>query len=294
MRFKMKVLILIALVMIANPAFAGIWDWGSIPVPDGTEEVNKETRRYAGSNFDFIYYLSAKDADGIRDFYRSRLSTLGWKESDMRKNLNKVPGFDSNPGFSEFFDNNLLFEKEGELITLCILPARASKDGKTRYSLQKGKLDPNSLNAVDKPIVAELVAKPRKEILVYPGASLLNLSEGDGSSKSTYMSTADIETVMAYYKEKMADKGWTLDEEQPISKKDVQNNSQEILKKNCPTCTEHAVGATKVESLSGELLFSNQDQAQCHIVLSAINFPGIPIAGLNNTVIMVKYEEKKK
>ena len=48
MRFKMKVLILIALVMIANPAFAGIWDWGSIPVPDGTEEVNKETRRYAG------------------------------------------------------------------------------------------------------------------------------------------------------------------------------------------------------------------------------------------------------
>lgn len=273
---------------------AAWWQPDAIPVPSETQETKKEERLLQGSNLDFLYYTSSLSAGQIKDFYRQQLFSRGWKEKDLLKEINHTPSqaqqFSSSLG--KALEYNIIFEKDNENIIVNFIPANYSQNGKTRYVLCKGKMQPQSDVALSgKDFIPKLTAKPKKEVVpVYPGASLTNLSEGQHDLRATYLSNDDLGEVQLFYKEKMPALGWHLTKEQLPKKVEYSGFN---LADYCPSCAKNNnVPTGPMEMWTGDLGFSNQRGDSLKIILSYVSSGAQEPHSTNMTTIMVNYDEK--
>ena len=282
MCFRYKVLGILSIAVAAltislSPIKAAAEDKQAIPVPPNTEQVKKEARRIAASEFDFTYYASAQPAGQLKDFYRLRLTNSGWKEKTLLKDLEQIPGLQMEPALrSSLGQNMMMFEKEGVTLIINFLPEGVFPDQKTRFTVAQGKIGLQSAPSADTIPPIELLAKPHKEVApTYPGAALISLSEPAGALTATYFTQDDINAVAAFYKNKMPNYGWSLVEEKAPEKLEMSQTSN-------------------MESWMAQLSFVNANQDTCNIILSqAISGQAGP-AKMEMTTILVNYAEKKK
>lgn len=295
MSFKSKLLlVLVMLTLVADCALAAWLDTSALPVPPYAEEVKKDSRRIAGQEFSFTYYTSTQDTATIKDFYRSRLPNLGWKEKTPLKDLVQIPNFKLEPSLSNVFEQNLMFEKDGSTLIINFMPQGVFKDGKTRFSVSKGKLDIKAGLPKDTDFTPELLTKPQKEVApIYPGASLITLSEQPHLSQATYFSKDDMETIIEFYKTRMPRYAWYLVEEKPVEKID---SGDYDLSEHCPDCPKDIQPTVKsMQTELAQLDFSNQQGDACKIVLfRAISKEAVDVPLSDMTTILVHYAEKKK
>lgn len=298
MSFRYKLLLVaVMMTVVTDYALAAWGDTQAIPVPAYAEQVNKDAKMIAGVKFDFTYYTSTQDAATIKDFYRSRLPNLGWKEKTPLKDLVQIPDFKLEPSLSNVFEQNLLFEKDGSTLIINFMPEGFSKDNKTRFTVSKGKLDINAGLGGDTDFVPVLLAKPKKDVFpVYPGAALISLSEPPKAIRATYFTKDNIDAVAEFYKTQMPNYGWSLAEEKAPEKINISEGSRNDIAKLCPSCAQNAlVSPEDIEAWMGQLSFSNQEGDSCDVVLSQV-LPGkeMPDAFKINTTVLVNYAEKKE
>jgi len=276
---------------VAGIVFAA--DGEIIPLPANTQQVKQETRSIAGTAFDCSYYESDLDPGQVRNFYRKILSGAGWKENNYLDDLKKnVPDFQPDAVTLKAVENNLVFEKKGVMLNIVFTPATAPVSKKTDYSIMQGKLDLSGKNAGELDFTPRLVDTPQKEPApVYPGAALVSMTEGAKFLKTTYTVNDGIEAVIDFYRSGMAGYGWTLAEDEPVSrigaatKEDVAKYSPEFVKKGFVFEPE--------DMLFKELTFTNSGQDKCAIDILQISVPAnAQTKEMMFTNIMVDYEKK--
>ncbi len=273
--------------------YAAWWDKAglSLSVPPGVEEVSKERRKISNSEFEVSYYKTNLSIDEVKKYYYSRLPNLGWREKqifDQSTLANMKIDIANSP-----MVNNLVFENDNkETLMINFLPGGLSQGAKTAFTLYRGKLDfSQSLPPGNNNYMPELIAKPKKDVFpVYPGASLVFLSEPADSLKASYFSKDDLDLVADFYKSNMPKYGWSLTEEKLPEKIETTGGAD-----SCPSCPKGAGSSSQqIEIWNTQLFFSNQKENSCNIVLSrVIPLQGIP-ESFSTTTIMVNYEEKGK
>jgi len=301
MNFRYKFVLLITLVlstilMATNSINAGWWEANSIPVPPGTQEANKETRRISGSEFEFIYYTSTQDIDALKQFYRLRLPQSGWKEKELAKDMGQLQGVQIDTGMlNKTLENNIMFEKEGETLMISFMPAGFSQDGRTKFTVSKGKLSLEKAPSSDDNLIPELLTKPKKEVAPeYPGAKLVSLSEQQSSTQATYMTKDDIEGAISFYKSQMPGYGWSLAGEEPVTKADYGDTTKYDISQYCPTCPKDTlISPGSISTWTAQLKFSNAKGDGCRVFLSQTQASGKASSALNMTTIVMYYEEAK-
>lgn len=293
---RIKLLVIVGFIMLGLSPGSGFTE--SIPLPPNTEEVNKEARKIAGSEFEFIYYTNTEHQDAIKDFYRRQLPNYGWKEKEIAQDLQQVPGFKMDASVAQILGQNLVFEKDGILLIINFMPEGFFSDTKTYFALGKAKekIEPATGSENEKDMLPELLKKPRRDIApVYPGSSLMNLSEQPHSQITSYITKDDIEQVASFYKEKMPGFGWFLVAERPLEEADYGDLSKYDISKYCPNCPKEAiVSPGSIETWVEELDFTNQRGDTCHLVLSQTKNTAGGDFSLDMTTILVDYEEKKE
>lgn len=297
LRFAVQmVLIIFTLVLGVGMVEAAWWDQLRIPVPQNTQESKREKRMIAGIEFDFIYYSSALDAQSIEDFYRSGLANAGWTEKELMKEVNKMPGFQTDPAMAEILKHNLVFSKEDLQLIINFLPSIANAAGKTKFSVCYGKVGKPTEISQKEDFMPRLLTKPKKDVApVYPGANLVTLSEQPDFLRASYFTKDDIEAALAFYKANMFGYGWSLVGESPIKKRESRDFAvQNIpIEQYCPTCKNNlpaSIGSP--ELLFGNLAFSNDAGDRCNIVVSQARSTQAA-APMEITTILVDYEKKK-
>ncbi|MCU0666741.1 MAG: hypothetical protein MUF05_06580 [Candidatus Omnitrophica bacterium] len=277
----------------ANSASASWWELGSakqeLSVPYGTEEVKREERMIAGRKLDFIYYASSQGAAAIKDFYRKKLSASGWTEQELMQNLKKLPAVRVTPEMEDSMGRTMYFSKDPEQVIISFMPSEFSRDNKTRFTVSYSKTNDNASSSKEaENVFPKLLAHPKKDVTpVYPGASLLTLSEQDKTMRATYSVSSDIEPVANFYKDNMSAKGWNLVDMKPIERKVAGGVSGD-----CPSCKKLTPAADmKIELALTELNFSNPSGDKCNIMLSNASNAS---ENMSITTILVDYAENKK
>ena len=280
--------LLLIMSISAHSLYAAWWDRNAIPLPAGTEEVFQETRNISGTEFVLKYYTSAQDTKGISDFYRLKLPALDWKEKELLKEMSQIPNLKIPGSVEDMLALNSIFEKEGEIVMINFLPRGAIQDGKTRFTIARGKTEAKKKPGAQEDFIPRLSGKPKIDIApVYPDAALIALSENAGFMRATYFAKENIERVKEFYKNKMLNYGWSLTEEKPLQKLD---SGEVDLSRLCPDCpkdkkTQQAV--KPVDMALAELDFSNKERDLCIIALTDAGPKG-------TTTIMVQYEKAGK
>lgn len=290
--FQAAIAIAIVFIINAIPLQAAL----NIPIPQNTETTKEETRLIVNSEYDFNYYTSGLGDNKIKSFYRSELPKLGWREKKVVNELN-LAGLKIPSSLSNMLEQNLVFEKGTDTLVINFIPEALSPKGKTQFTVAVGK----AINAEEikegENYMPELLARPQKDVFpVYPGASLISLSEPEGSIKATYFAKGDIEVVAGFYKNKMLNYGWLLINDVPAYKADVPVAKKEDISAYCPSCAGKGEMSTgSIENWMAELYFTNQNQDTCNIVLSQATGIKEIIGNMNmeTTLILVDYEEKR-
>ena len=300
---KCKILFVITVtalsgIFIAGFAYAGFWDGQANPTPRDTEQVRSEKRKISGSEMNFSYYTSSLDAEQVRDFYRNTFTREGWVEKEVAKDLEKVQGVDekNRPGLVETLKNNLMFEKDGELIIVNFVPSGSQEDTKTRFTISRGSFDFAGLtdNLKEENFLPELATQPKNQVVpVYPGAKLISLNEKGKMLKAVYMSRDDYQQINSFYKDTLQQQGWNLADEKPMKVVDTGGVDNAALKKSCPACAAKGMQDNSIEVYFGELSFTNDKQDSCRIGFSrTTSKQNVPAGVLDFTNIMVDYVEK--
>jgi hypothetical protein len=283
---------------------AAWWDnKDRIQVPVGAELVKEETRRIAGSDMEFYFYISPQDSAALVDFYRTRLTAAGWKEKQPLQDLAaaqaRMPGLQIDSSLAESFAGNLVFGKENQLFIITFVPKEMSQDDKTRFSVMRGKLNINIADTPGDDFVPELLAKPKKEVVpVYEGAKLMNLSEQPGIQRATYIANDEIEPVISFYKAHMPDYGWDIISEAPLKRMEGAQADAADISRFCPSCAKNAaVSPQPTEMWTSELKFSDNKGGSCGLLFSQTT-SGEQAAQsaqpmFKMTIVVVYYEEKK-
>jgi len=298
-RCNIKIGVILTIFILAcaiNTLNAGWWEGKNIPLPAGAEEARQETRRIGGSELIFTYYTTTQENNAsIRSFYRRRLPDLGWKEKEIIKDLQQVPNLQVNAAFKNALEQNLMFEKDTDLLIINFMPEGVFNDAKTRFAIAQGKMDLKNAPTDEKKLMPELLTKPKKKSApVYPDSNLINLSEEDNSSLATYYTKDDIESVSKFYKDGMPSIGWSLTEEKPIQETVGAANNYDISK-HCPNCPKDTnFDTASIKTKITELHFSNHKGDICGIVISNQSSTQAQASPLGSiTIILVNYESKK-
>lgn len=288
----MKLVIILAITFISLSALNVRAD--TLPVPAQTELVNIETRRISGSEMEFIYYASAQTQERIRNFYRSQLSGKGWKEKELLKDIENLPDLKMESSLADTFSQNLMFEKNGQMLMITFLPEGIYPDNKTRFTIAQGKIYFAAPVSEEMDFSPQLLKEPKKDVApAYPGASLITLSEEKDSLQATYFSQDAIETVDRFYKDKMPGYGWVLIDESPIHKVESTISGKEEILKLWPSYVQSGIEIKPQEILYAEMDFSNEQGDNCRIGLSQV-ISGEELKEVGNlTTIMVDYAKKK-
>ncbi|MDD4953398.1 MAG: hypothetical protein PHG40_00640 [Candidatus Omnitrophica bacterium] len=303
MSLKNNILLLIFtgvfLLSTANLS-AAWWEQQGIPVPSGTTKVKEETRKVVGIDYEMIHYESDQSAERIKDFYRKELAGSGWTLLDPYANLAANSGEGMPKMESGYLDKaigkNLMFENGEDILSFSFLPEGFARDEKTHFTVTKGKKPQAGSNISGNKIqlqVPELVAKPKKDVYpVYPGSSLVNLSENERTLNATYFTRDDIEDAVIFFKKEMSRYGWYLSDERPVSKASKVDSAQ--AKASCPSCEQQLPGLS-LEVWSAELIFTNDRQDTCRLTLAqAVPPADEQYASLGMTTITVDYAEKTR
>lgn len=293
MVLRCKGLIKTVFIVFAIVIMSGLFDSvlaQNIPVPPKTEETKQERRIISGAELKFTYYKSQLNISQIKDFYRSRLGKLGWQESEVLKDLQQNANINiDRASLDRTVEDNTIFSKEGVMTVINFIPAGVLSGKETRFTICQGKIDFSVPPSEDTAFVPELLDKPKKEVTpVYPGASLMSLTEDKRSLKATYFSKDSVDSVMHFYKEEMPNYGWELTDETPGHK---------VSTGDCPTCPASGVNMNKpVDMVFGELVFANENKDNCRLGFSRIvTEQEIKVGpGFNFTIILVDYGQKKK
>lgn len=306
-RFKALTRIISLIFCLALPldlAGAALWESEDLPLPAGTSEQKKESRKIAGSEFEFIFYSSDLGPGQIGEFYRATLTQAGWKESQVLKQLSRkklpegVPDLQTLQGaaqlqgasLSKILESNLIFENGDETLILIFLPGGYPGTDKTGFTISRGKkIGLNSIPATEKGFVPESMAQPKKDVYpVYPGASLGSLSEQEHSLRASYFTKDDIEKAASFYKARMSDYNWTLNNERPISKID-----KKTLEASCPSCkSAQTLFGISMENWSTGMDFSDRAGNKCRIDIVQVVPEQEQLRSMQMTTIAVDYEEK--
>lgn len=290
--------VIFVLLFKCNFLHAAWWEIKTIPVPPDAQEVNKEKRNIFGAGFDFNYYATSLTAEGVKDFYRSRLPVLGWKESNLSQQVSGLPNLKPDPHLSNALEQNMLFEKDDELLVINFMAKHLSQGAKTEFSIAKGKLDMEKEAKQEENVTAipQLLTKPKKDIApVFPGAILISLAEDANAQQANYTTGAGIEKVAEFYKSNMASYGWSLQEEKPVQEVEL-GVADYDFSKSCPDCPKEVIEAAQAtRSEVKEMKFSNAQGYVCDIVVSSIILAQ-PDSGINNTAtnILVNYEKRQE
>jgi hypothetical protein len=287
--------LLLIMSISAHYLYAAWWDRNTIPLPAGTEEVFQETRNISGSEFVLKYYASAQDAKGISDFFRSKLPALDWKEKELLKEMRQIPNLKIPGSLEDMLAMNSIFEKEGETIMINFLPQGAVQDGKTRFTIARGKTDAKREPGEDD-FIPRLAGKPKMDVApVYPDAALIALSENSGFVRATYFVKDDIDKVSEFYKNKMLDYGWSLREEKPLKNLSSGDFDFSSLCPDCPKDKKTQQAVKPVDMAVSEFDFSNKEGDLCIVALTNAG-PKQAVADKlkNTTTIMVQYEKARK
>jgi len=290
-KFSLFIIVVVAaLVIKLSPLYA----LSDIPTPPNSEETKQETRMLGNSEYDFIYYSSALGANQIKEFYRQHLPESGWKEKKILDDLKQVQGFKVDTSLSNALGQNLIFEKDTDMLIINFLPPALPQKGATRFTLALGKSIIREVPPEEADFIPKLIAEPKKDVFpVYPDASLISLSEPENTIKATYFSKDNIHSVAEFYKVKMLNYGWSLIGEKPAEKIDTSLNKEEMAK-YCPTCADKAaISPGTIENWLAQLYFSNQNQDTCNVILSQV-ITGEGMPNMEMTVILVDYAEKKE
>ena len=277
-RRKIKQLLLaaIAIVFISiGPLLAGEF----FPTPTGTQETRKEVRRVMGNEFQLTYYASILGADQIKSFYRANLPALGWEEKGLLDDFKEIETLQNNTSLQQVLEKTMVFEKDKEVLIINFIPTRPGSQ--TQFSVSRGELaDVSEAAGPDTQpfMVPELVASPKKNIAPnYPGSSLMFLSEPAGSQRAVYITKDDMQTVSAFFKDKMPAYGWALQREEPAVK--VESGAKST--------------SMPVETWVSRLNFTKQGAEECEIVLSYIKATDKMPEDVAATTIVVNYEKKR-
>lgn len=300
-------------LMAVNLSYAAWLDFGSLPLPTKTEKIKEEKRLVGGTEYTFNFYASSLDTDALKDFYRTKLTALGWQERNFRADLEnlKATAMVKPEAFNKVLEHNLIFSKEDKKIVVNFLPegATLTQDKRTKFSVCVG--SGSVPKEGQKSSVPELLTKPKREVApVYPQARLVSAMEDERISRLAYFSRDNTEKIVRFYKDKMPALGWSLVEEKPIEEI---SNKEMAPKKDCPSCVQKSPMPMKV--LIHKLTFMNAKRDTCNIVLTKIILPesfaavakgveelakgmGETMSELNTrldyTNIMVDYEKAKK
>lgn len=268
----------------------------NLPVPLNTEETKEEIRLLGDAEYTYTYYESDLEMKQIKDFYRRELPILGWREKKLVNELKQVSGLKLEASVTNLLEQQFIFEKGEEILIINFIPALSSGKGKLKFILAQGKSAFNAETLKEgKNFVPVLVAKPNKDVFpVYPGASLVSLSEPAGAITASYFTPDDIEAVSEFYKARMSNYDWSLVDEKLPKKIDTSLNKEDIAK-YCPSCAAKTpVDISAIETWVAYLYFAKENQDICNVVLSQIIAgKGMP-AQMNTTIIMVNYEERKE
>lgn len=294
--FKILRAVCYASVLILNFSITGIVfaaDREALPLPGNTEKVNEEARSIAGSQFDFIQYESNLNSNQVRNFYRKVLADAGWKENDALTAMQQNPGFKLDKAALQAIEDTLVFEKEGETLSVNFTPGQTESGKKTGFTIARGKPDLAARSADEMDFIPRLVAKPQKEPApVYPDAALVSLSEGAKFLQAAYASKDELDTVAKFYRNKMSGYGWDLVEDVPAKNMEAAASPEDIAK-YCPDCAKKGITMPATSMLFKELVFSNGQQDKCRIGLFQVDIPAQGQAsGMSFTNIMVDYEKK--
>lgn len=299
-KLRITILSVLILTVFTGVIHAAWWSEKRFPVPANTEQVKEQTRKIAGSDFKFTYYVSRQDKEGIKDFYRRELSGLGWNEQELKQSLSEAKtGSAVQVSGNVFFDNNLVFKKEDSILTLTFLPEGVIKDERVRFSISEGKLELGKKRDISKQeeYVPQLMARPKKNIApLYPKATLINFSEKDGYLNATYFTKDYIEDVADFYKNNMSGHGWSLISEIPLARIDLLNSTKFASPASvCPECSQgQQMPSVITDMWFMELVFSNPRQDSCRIGLFNNIVEGSDSKQLLNfTNIRIEYEKKK-
>lgn len=297
LRNKVTVIILTVLFLTAikiNSLPAAWWQFNDIPVPANTEEVKKEKRELRGAELEVKYYLSSLSLEEVKNFYKQKLAAGGWTENELKKQVQSIPGTkEAMPSLNSMMDNNVMYMKDNETFILTFVPAGFLQDNRTRYTISKGNMAPKPGAESSADYISKLQAKPKKDVApVYPGASLISLSEQEYSSRQTYFTKDDIDTVSAFFKEKMPGYGWWLVKEAPFKKLEYSGMD---ISQYCPSCAKNNASSDKpVEVWNGALDFSNKHGDVCRVVLSDVSPVKKSLYATSMTTILIGYDEKKE
>jgi len=288
-------LILLVAAITAPSIYAAWWDRDTIPLPSGTEEVFQETRNISGTEFVLKYYTNSQDAKAISDFFRSKLTALGWKEKELLKEMSQIPNLKIPGSVEDMLAANSIFERGGETVMINFLPQGAVQDGKTRFTIARGNTEAKKEPKEDD-FIPRLSGKPKLDIApVYPAAALISLSENAGFMRATYFSKDDIDKVSEFYKNKMLAYGWSITDEKPLQKLDSGEPDPSSLCPDCPKDKKIQQAIKPVDMEVQELNFSNKEGDRC-IVALAVAGPKDAVGDKlkNTTTVMVQYEKAGK
>jgi hypothetical protein len=188
-----------------------------------------------------------------------------------------------------------------EELIITFLPQEDSSDGKTRFSVTYGKnvFEGEGLPDEEEDFMPRLLAKPKRDIApVYPGAVLVTLSEDKNTSLISYATKDEPEPVLDFYRQKMADYGWELQEEIPGEEKEavLPKTEEAVAAAACrgPGCPANPLA--KVEALKMrfvDLEFTNAKGEACRVEVSNVRTAKDIPDPLVMTSIMVHYEKKR-
>jgi hypothetical protein len=270
---------------------------GEIPVPTGSTVVKQDRRKVAGSEMAFGFYTSALDAGAIKQFYRTQLGSLGWKEQNLLGDLAKIPNYKPDAKVTEALQQNLMFEKDGQQTVINFMPAAGGADNLTRFTVAQGIL--NTAPVTDESdYTPELLDEPTHDVApVFPSAKLVSLAEDEKTMRATYVAKGSIEEAAQFYKEQMPSKGWELRSEgQPQNVNGSDANAPDVSQ-YCPTCPQKSAAAAKdakVDMRWSELVFANGEGAGLRVGLfRVVSKEKNQQDALNFTTIVVNYEEPK-
>lgn len=290
-----------SLILKIEILFAG---WPSsaetpLPLPPQTQEIKQEKRELGAQDLEVSYYQSHLGPEKLKEFYRQRLLKQGWQEKNMALALENLPSMSigsSAKDLNKFFEQNLIFEKDDQMLTLTFLPAGVYQDNQTRFTLSRTKIGAQTGPATEEISFPELLTKPEKNVTpVYPGATLSTLSESANTLEAVYMSKAKIEEVEEFYREKMPDFGWSLIEEGPLENFDPSALSGKGLLESCPSCPKKSLGVNELlDIFFKELVFTNKAGDGCRIILTSLTSKKEELKKLlNSTSIGVHYVKKE-
>ncbi len=233
-----------------------------LPLPNNTREIKREGP--------IVYYRTTESSKEIRDFYIRRLPILGWEALHVS-------------------EQNLIFEKDQEILSLVFLLADLAQDSHTQFVLARSKKEaskniegkasapPKDFSEVYPSL--QIPQQPKEEVApVYPGASLVGLSEEGQEIRMTYITNAPVEDVSSFYEKEMSDYGWNLTNQPEL----------ETLSQRSKVKDSH------VGQWTTELNFLRQDQAHCRIFISDIVLGDEPPFSSDMTTIIVNYDTAKE